>query len=195
MKKLILGVLSLIVPMALVVYNFNVFNNLIAEILGYLFIGFMLGYTGKKFSMIGKRGYNNLRNAFGYASVGNAVTTFVFLLLTFIGARICSESFWDNQIRFAPIMASVVYFALIGIVACAISLLKMKNVDMDRKALMIFIATFLLCIAIGCCSEILKSYGIILQDTESLSILLILSAGGASVAKYRITKHNKWEYA
>ena len=78
MKKLILGVLSLIVPMALVVYNFNVFNNLIAEILGYFFIGFMLGYTGKKFSMIGKRGYNNLRDAFGYVSVGNAVTTFVF---------------------------------------------------------------------------------------------------------------------
>lgn len=195
MKKAILGVLALVVPMTLVVYNFNVFNNLIAEILGYLFIGFMLGYTGKKFSMIGKRGYNNLWDAFGYASVGNAVTTFVFLLLTFIGTRICSESFWDNQIRFAPIMASVVYFALIGIVACAISLLKMKNVDMDRKALMIFIATFLLCIAIGCCSEILKSYGIILQDTESLSILLILSAGGASVAKYRLTKHNGWEYA
>lgn len=194
MKKAILGVLALVVPMTLVVYNFNVFNNLIAEILGYLFIGFMLGYTGKKFSMIGKRGYN-LWDAFGYASVGNAVTTFVFLLLTFIGARICSESFWDNQIRFAPIMASVVYFALIGIVACAISLLKMKNVDMDRKALMIFIATFLLCIAIGCCSEILKSYGIILQDTESLSTILILSAGGASVAKYRLTKHNGWEYA
>ncbi len=195
MKKLILEVLSLIVPMALVVYNFNVFNNLIAEILGYLFIGFMLGYTGKKFSMIGKRGYNNLRDAFGYASVGNAVTTFVFLLLTFIGARICSESFRDNQILFAPIMASVVYFALIGIVACAISLLKMKNVDMDRKALMIFIAMFLLCIAIGCCSEILKFYGIIMQDTEPLSAMLILSAGGASVAKYRITKHNKREYA
>ncbi len=195
MKKLILGVLSLIVPMALVVYGITVFNVLTVNLLAYVFIGFMLGYTGKKFSMIGKRGYNSLWNAFGYASVGNAVTAFIFLTLTFIGARICSESFWDNQIRFAPIMASVVYFALIGIVACAISLLKMKNVDMDRKALMIFIATFLLCIAIGCCSEILKSYGIILQDTEALSTMLILSAGGASVAKYRITKRNEWEYA
>ena len=195
MKKLILGVLSLIVPMALVVYGIMVFGVLTVNLLAYVFIGFMLGYTGKKFSMIGKRGYNNLWDAFGYASVGNAVTTFVFLLLTFIGARICSENFWDNQIRFAPIMASVVYFTLIGVVACAIYLLKMKGIDMDRKALMIFIAMFLLCIAIGCCSEILKSYGIILQDTESLSILLILSAGGASVAKYRITKHNEWEYA
>ena len=195
MKKLILGVFSLVVPMTLVVYGIMVFDVLTVNLLAYVFIGFMLGYTGKKFSMIGKRGYNNLWDAFGYASVGNAVTTFVFLLLTFIGARICSESFWDNQIRFAPIMASVVYFTLIGIVACAISLLKMKNVDMDRKALMIFIATFLLCIAIGCCSEILKSYGIILQDTESLSTILILSAGGASVAKYRLTKHNGWEYA
>ena len=35
----------------------------------------------------------------------------------------------------------------------------------------------------------------IMQDTESLSIVLILSAGGASVAKYRLTKHNGWEYA
>ena len=191
MKKLIFGVLALVVPMTLVSYTMHFVGNIVVTILGIMTMCAMVAYTVNKFRLIGHRGYKNMTNSLGYASLGNVCWTFGYMFSIFCGAKIFVNGFNPDPCRFIPLVALIVYMCGLGIIACIICLLKEKKFDMDRKALMVFISMFLLCIAIGCCSEIFK----IMQDTESLSIVLILSAGGASVAKYRLTKHNGWEYA
>lgn len=192
MKKIICRVLSLIVPAMLVVYNYNVINNYLVAILGCLSMGFMLCYTARKFRSIGKRGYNNLWDAFGYAAIGNAVTAFIFLTLTFVGARIYSEGFWENSLRFAPLMASVAYFSLIGIIACVIYLIRNSWINGWQKTLMLSIIGFTASIGFACAYEALKPYGAVIPENigNFVSYFLMLSALGISICGYKLTVYD-----
>lgn len=193
MNKFLFGVFSLVVPMALVAYNCNVINAYLVAALGCLAIIFMLGYTIKKFSMIGKRrGYNCNWDAFGYAAIGNAVTAFVFLFLTFVGARIYSEGFWENSLRFAPLMASVAYFSLIGIIACVIYLIRNSWINGWQRTLMLSIIGFVACIGFSCAYEALKPYGAVVPENigNFVSAFLMLSALGSSICGYKLTVYD-----
>lgn len=194
MKKMIYGVLSLLVPMALVLYGIN---GVASGVLGILTIALMQIYTANKFRGVGKRrGYRKMEDAFKYASIGNECWAFGYLLLVFCGTKIFVPGFEANPCRFNPLMATMVYACTLGIIACVTYLLKNeKEIGMDQKALMVFIPLFLFCIAMGCIAEIMKAYGRILPDTESLSIMLVASAAGIALAGRRYLKHSEEEYA
>ena len=89
MKKLILGVLSLvgsiIVPVWLLIDNSPLAVAISATIVMFLYSLNTVGMVGKK------RGYNSLLDAFGYASLGNASMVLLYTLLVLIFARISSK--------------------------------------------------------------------------------------------------------
>ena len=181
MKKIILGAIALIVPMALVLSTMYFVGGLVVTLLGLLTIAAMSAYTANKFRMIGHcRGYNKMADAFKYASVGDAFWAFGYSFLIFCGAKIFVDGFDPDPCRFSPLMAVIVYMCGLGVIACVAYLLKYKAEDMDkgmdRKALFVFLTMFLLCIAMGCFCEILKSYVGFTPDSESLSVVLMLAA-------------------
>lgn len=191
MKKVILGALALVVPMVLVSYAMHFVGNVAVTLFGIITMCAMVAYTVTKFYLIGHRGYRNMNDSFRYASVGNAFWAFGYIFVIFCGAKLSANGLALDPCRFTPLMATVAYMCMLGIIACIAHLLKEKDIDVDRKALMTFLAMLLFCVAIGCCGEILKSYNNALPDTEALSAILMLSAGGVAVAGYRSTKHNE----
>ena len=191
MKKVILGALALVVPMVLVSYAMHFVGDVSVTLLGIITMCAMVAYTVTKFYLIGHRGYESMNDSFRYASVGNAFWAFGYIFVIFCGAKLSANGFALDPCRFTPLVALIVYMCGLGIIACVAYMLKMKDIDMDRKALMTFLAMLLFCVAIGCGAEILKSYGGTLPDEEALSAMLMLSAGGVAVAGYRSLKHNE----
>lgn len=195
MKKAILGVLALVVPMALVVYTICFNYGLISTVFGCVTMAAMTIYAINKFNFVGKkRGYNSNANALCYASIGSACWSFGYIFLSFVCAKIGDGN--ADIYRFTPLMAVVVYMCVLGIIACIAHILKKKYIDMDHKALMIFISTFLLCIAISCGAEISKLYGSFVPDTEALSTMLMISLAGIAIAaRKHLRYNNREEYA
>lgn len=192
MKKFLLGVSSLIMPMALVVYGCNVINTLATVILACASVVFMIGYTMNKFKLVGKRGYKDIYDSFGYASVGNAVTAFVFLFLTFVGARMTVAGFSGDIMRFSALMAGVAYIALIGIVASAIYLVRNKWIDGWQTTQMYSIIGFTACIGFACAYEALKPYGLVVPEQigNIITGLLMVSGLCLVVCGYKLTVYD-----
>lgn len=167
MKKLINEVLSLAVPMALVIDGINSVNTMYACLLGLLAIIVMV--------------LRKHRHPF----LSNGVISVIYLTLIYFGAKIYM-GFSGDPTKFLPLMKGVAYLCLLGIIACVVRIIKKRVINHHRRALLIFEATFLLVLAIGAIQEIIRPC--LNVNSNSLVIMLIISALGMATARYFITR-------
>lgn len=194
MKKVIYGAMSLLVPMALLIYAVNIINGFAAVAFAVLVAAVMVAYTVNKFRLVGsKRGYNGFADALRYSAVGNTAWAFGYTFVTFVGAKMLIDGFEVNPLRFNALMLTVVYACALGIIGCAAYLCKNKDISYNRKALMIFLAMFAASIIFGCVSEILKSYGINMPNADSLSVPVMVSGLGIALSGYGLSRERKEE--
>lgn len=192
MKKMFYGVLSLLVPMALVLYTVNIIGSF-AVLFAVLTMVAIAFYTANKFHLVGKkRGYGSLTDALCYAAIGNTAWAFVYVLLMFIGAKIFVDGFGVNPFRFNPLLGVMSYMCILGVIACIAYLVTHKGLDDNRKAFNMFISMFTLALMAGCVFDLLKPYGVVVPDTETLSAIMLISALGTLFSGYFIKRK---EYA
>lgn len=194
MKKLIYGAMSLLVPVALLIYSVNIINGFAAVVFAVLMAAVMVAYTVNKFRLVGfKRSYKDLTDALRYSAVGNAAWAFGYVFVTFVGARMLIDGFEVNPLRFNALVLTMAYVCALGIIGCVAYLFKNKEIGINRKALMIFLTVFAAGIVFGCISEILMSYGICMPHTDSLSLPVMVSGLGIALSGYGLSRERKEE--
>lgn len=190
MKKFLLGALALLVPITLVVYSAIEFDSAMAFILGAVTVVAMLAYTANKFNMIGRRrGYNKLSDALAFAAVGDVVWVFGYQMLMFIGCRIArAVDFACFETLFIILM---IYMCILGVIACIVYLIKNKNIDYNRKALVMFLSLFITGLIILLLGENCSFF----PGKDTLSAIMIVVSFGIILSGYKVSKQKREECA
>lgn len=197
MKKVILGVLALIVPMALVIYVSMVLRgDAIANFFGAVFIGLMCARTVRYFGLVGKKGaYTDNTDAFRSALVFNAAVAVFHALAGLAYGKIFVAGFEDMVLRFSPIMAAVAYGCMLGIVACSIRLINNYNnywTNSWEKANTWSILGVVASIMTACAAETVKPYGIVFPEAVSkiVAVIVSISVLGLIITGYKLTVYD-----
>lgn len=197
MKKLILGVLALIVPMALVVYvSYVLGGSNVANFFGVIFIGLMCTRTFRYFNRVGKRDYTSNDDALWSALVFNAVIIAFHAFAGLVYGKIFIAGFDDNLLRFSPVMGALAYGSLLGSIICCIRLFKNQWLDAWEKVLTLSIMTFTFGFAFCCGYEALKPYGLVVPEQlgNLVSGLIAISVIGIISCCYKLTVYDVEHY-
>lgn len=169
MKKLVNEVLSLVVPMAIVINCINRIDTVIACVFGLVTVLLMVLREHK------------------HPFVANAVLALMYCTVMYFGAVIYKEGFSEYLTKFTPLMLSVAYLCTLIAISCIAWIIRARVVNHHLRALAIFSSILLLTLALGCVQDIAGQYGILLES-DSLTIMLIISALGIAMAGYSITR-------
>lgn len=193
MKNLFYGALSLIVPMALVVFGLE-FGGIITKFFGTAVMLIMIIFTHSRFAIGGEESCNNTERPFRASLIGNAATALVYLILLLLGARVFYSDVAKNPFEFPPLMLAVAYGCLLGTSFCIFRLATDKWLSGWEKAHFAFIIGAACSVGFFCIYEALKPYGAHIPDVFGNVIYMITMffLVGIVACGYRLTVYKNY---
>ena len=194
MKSLIYGVLSLLVPTALVLFGLE-FGGIIAKFFGFAVILIMIIFTHSRFSAIDEEENNDKpENACRVTLIGNAAIALVYLFLLLLGSRAFYSDVAANPFTFPPLMLAGAYGCLLAAAFCTFRLATDKWLSGWEKAHFAFIIGAACSVGFFCIYEALKPYGAHIPDVFGNVIYMITMffLVGIVACGYRLTVYKNY---
>ena len=161
-KRVFLGIVALIFPVMLTWFIMKVMNTGLMNGIGYLVIGYMIGFTGSWFSKIGKkRQCRNCEDAFWLTTVFNACTVLLLNITVALVGWFGMDNFPELPYAFAPVTLSLAYAATLGAIVCGMRLhYNGWNMTINDKGLtwsiLVLAVVFTACMIIDVCERYLN---------------------------------------
>lgn len=193
MKSFVYGVISLLVPMALVVFSLE-FGGIITKFFGTAVMLIMIIFTHSRFTIGGEESCNNTERPFRATLIGNAATALVYLILLLLGAKVFYSDVATNPFEFPPLMLAVAYGCLLGTSFCIFRLATDKCLNGWEKAHFAFIIGAACSVGFFCVYEALRPYGAYIPDVfgNIVYAVTMLFLTGVIICGYRLTVYDKY---
>ena len=147
-KNLLLGILTVIVPIALIMYVSMLTSDLMVTVCGYILSGIVVSLSAYIFIRAAKISAK-MRHAFWLSTVIHALASVIFT----IGATVV-----DGTLSWEPAILSITYASVVGAFICGLRLKYEVDMSDEIRSLTIFSLIFLICLTLFLCQAILALF-------------------------------------
>lgn len=164
MKCVVLGIVAMLIPVCLTVLVMKVIDSGLMDGIGYIAIGYMVGFTAYWFSKIGKKvNCRDREDAFWLTTIFNAGVVLVLNIAVALVGWFAMDNFAALPFAFAPVTLSLAYVAGLGATICGMRIYYSGwNMTSNEKGLIWSIlalaVVFVACMLIDVCERYLGCY-------------------------------------
>ena len=156
-----LGIVALLIPVVLTWAIMKVIDSGLMNGIGYIAIGYMVGFTTYWFAHVGKKPTcSNNEDAFWLTTIFNAAVVLILNIGVALIGWFAMDNFHEMPYAFAPVTLSLAYAATLGAVICGMRIYYSNwNMTFNDKGLiwsiLVLAVVFVVCMIVDVCERYL----------------------------------------